>query len=230
MPGISAGLGGQVNNNIQTDGLVFYIDAAYKKSYPRSGTTWTDLAGSNNGTLTNGPTFSSDFNGLIEFDGTNDSVTFGTPSELVFDADEQFSTSVWVQKENQSTSQVILQQRRTVIGIGYDGVAGTSTNVPYSYIGATATNASTVLQDDVWYHIATTYNNQSFKLYVNAVAEGSGTRNKESDSGQTVFIGTHAGATNYFKGKVVNLSYYSRELSASEILQNYNAQKQRFGY
>ena len=42
MPGISAGLGGQINNNIQTDGLIGYWDAAYKKSYPRSGTTCTD--------------------------------------------------------------------------------------------------------------------------------------------------------------------------------------------
>ena len=44
---------------IVTDGLVFAVDAANKKSYPGSGTTWTDLAGSNNGTLTNGPTFDS---------------------------------------------------------------------------------------------------------------------------------------------------------------------------
>ena len=51
MPGISAGLGGQVNNNIQTDGLIFYVDSAYKKSYLGSGTTWNDLGGSNNGTL-----------------------------------------------------------------------------------------------------------------------------------------------------------------------------------
>ena len=39
------------------DGLVFCVDAANINSYPKSGTTWSDLAGSNNGTLTNGPTF-----------------------------------------------------------------------------------------------------------------------------------------------------------------------------
>jgi hypothetical protein len=226
--GSSFGITSETNNNIQTNGLIGYWDFAYKSSYPRTGTTWTDLAGSNNGTIS-GTSFNS--TGDLTFDGSSsDSISFGTPSDLVFDADEQFSTSVWIQKEDQDSSQVILQQRRTVIGIGYDGIAGTSTNVPYSYIGATATNASTVLQDDVWYHIATTYNNQAFKLYVNAVVEGSGTRNKESDSGQTVYFGRHGSAGNNFKGKLANLSYYSRELSASEILQNFNAQKQRFGY
>ena len=57
---------------IVTDGLVFAVDAANKKSYPGSGTTWTDLAGSNDGTLTNGPTFDSGNGGSIVFDGSDD--------------------------------------------------------------------------------------------------------------------------------------------------------------
>ena len=61
---------------IVTDGLVFAVDAANKKSYPGSGTTWTDLAGSNDGTLTNGPTFDSGDGGSIVFDGTDDYVEF----------------------------------------------------------------------------------------------------------------------------------------------------------
>ena len=60
--------------NIIEDGLVFAVDAANKKSYPGSGTTWIDLAGSNNGTLTNGPTFDSGNGGSFDFDGADDSV------------------------------------------------------------------------------------------------------------------------------------------------------------
>ena len=56
---------------IITDGLVLCLDAANKQSYPGSGTVWTDLAGSNNGTLTNGPTFSSANGGSIVFDACN---------------------------------------------------------------------------------------------------------------------------------------------------------------
>ena len=61
---------------ILTDGLTLCLDASDKNCYPGSGTTWSDLAGFNNGTLTNGPTFSSDNRGAIEFDGTNDFVDF----------------------------------------------------------------------------------------------------------------------------------------------------------
>ena len=57
-----------------TDGLVLGLDAANTRSYVGSGTTWTDLIGSNNGTLTNGPTYSSDRGGAIVFDGSNDYV------------------------------------------------------------------------------------------------------------------------------------------------------------
>ena len=64
---------------IVTDGLVLCLDAASRKSYPGSGTTWFDRSGNgNNGTLTNGPTFSSDNGGSIVFDGTNDYVNCGT--------------------------------------------------------------------------------------------------------------------------------------------------------
>jgi hypothetical protein len=56
--------------NIITDGLVLLLDAANSKSYPGTGTTWTDLSRSgNNGTLINGPTFNSGNGGSIVFDG-----------------------------------------------------------------------------------------------------------------------------------------------------------------
>ena len=52
---------------IITNGLVLSLDAANNKSYPRSGTTWSDLSGNNNtGTLTNGPTFSDSNGGVID--------------------------------------------------------------------------------------------------------------------------------------------------------------------
>ena len=61
--------------DIIEDGLVFCLDAANINSYPKTGTTTSDLAGANDGTLTNGPTFDSDNRGGIVFDGSNDYVT-----------------------------------------------------------------------------------------------------------------------------------------------------------
>ena len=55
--GSSFGVISQTGNNIQTEGLVFYVDASINKSYPGSGTTWFDLKDNNNGTLSSSPTF-----------------------------------------------------------------------------------------------------------------------------------------------------------------------------
>ena len=61
---------------IVKDGLVLWLDANDKSSYPGSETTWNDLSlGDNNGTLTNGPTFDSNFGGNIVFDGVDDYVS-----------------------------------------------------------------------------------------------------------------------------------------------------------
>ena len=67
--------------SIVTDGLVLCLDAGNPKSYPGSGTTWTDLSGNgNNGTLVNGVGYDSDNGGSLSFDGVNDYVTLGTPA------------------------------------------------------------------------------------------------------------------------------------------------------
>ena len=50
---------------IVTSGLVLALDAANRNSYPRTGTSWYDLNGTNNGTLTNGPTFNAGNGGRI---------------------------------------------------------------------------------------------------------------------------------------------------------------------
>lgn len=66
---------------IVKNGLIFNLDAADRNSYPGSGTTWSDISGNgNNGTLTNGPTFSSDNGGVIVLDGSNDYIANGSLS------------------------------------------------------------------------------------------------------------------------------------------------------
>ena len=66
------------NPSIVRDNLTLYVDAANTKSYSGSGTTWTDISSKNHdGTLTNGPTFSSDNLGYLLFDGTNWQVIAG---------------------------------------------------------------------------------------------------------------------------------------------------------
>ncbi len=83
--------------NIITNGLILELDAANRKSYPGSGTTWTDLSGNGNtGTLTNGPTFSSANGGSIVFDGVDDYVNCGNASSLNFERTNSFSFCFWI--------------------------------------------------------------------------------------------------------------------------------------
>ena len=68
---------------ISTNGLILHLDAGNSSSYsyPGSGTTWTDTSGNGfNGTLTNGPTYSSSNGGYFGFDGSNDYVNIGSIS------------------------------------------------------------------------------------------------------------------------------------------------------
>jgi len=75
-------------------GLVFTLDAANSKSYPGSGTTWTDISGGGNiGTLAGGPIFSTTVGGIISFDGSNDIVTI--PNNVSLDTQTP-TVEVWV--------------------------------------------------------------------------------------------------------------------------------------
>ena len=85
--------------NIIEDGLVFAVDATNKKSYPGSGTTWTDLAGNNIGTLTNSPTFDSGNGGNLVFDGTDDYTQFNQSISLT-----EATFIAWIKRSGQQDS------------------------------------------------------------------------------------------------------------------------------
>ena len=231
MAGVKTGISGQLNNNIVTDGLEFYIDAAYNSSYPGSGTTITDLIGTNNGTLTNS-TFQTNNNGVIDFDGVDDDIRWGAiTSGNILALQNNFTNCIWVKRTGDtiySSVSVVWQQRRSNLGYGYNGVAGTSTNKAYSYVGASALNGDDVLAVDTWHHLAFTIDgSNSAALYVDAVLQDSGTRSAENPVNSHFYIGS-SGA-NYANMEMSNASFYSRALSAAEIKQNYQAQKDRFG-
>ena len=74
-------MGINYNPSIATNGLVLCLDAANPKSYPGTGTAWTNLTGlGNNGTLVNSPTYSGANSGSFLFDGTNDYIIANTQS------------------------------------------------------------------------------------------------------------------------------------------------------
>lgn len=225
-------MAGIAGPNIVEDGLVFLVDAANTRSYPGTGTTVTDLMGLRNGTL-NGNTFQTNNGGVIDFDGIDDNITFGTPqSGDIMASTNSFTNSIWLKRTGNtgySNVMVIWQQRRSNLGYGYNGVAGTTTNKAYSYVGASALNGNDVIDQNVWHNFVFTINgSNAAKLYIDGELQSQGTRSAESNVGSVFYIG-RSSSGNYANMEVACASYYNRAISASEIKQNYNALKGRFG-
>jgi hypothetical protein len=229
---------------IVTDGLVLYLDAANTKSYPGTGTSWLDLSkNNNNGTLTNGPTFSTDGGGCIVLNGTNNYI----PTNLITNY-TVLTLSAWV-KPGIGTSfdlGTILNKNSYYatttdswpisFGVSQDGktAALTVTNgTCYSLAcGAQVTGATTV---NTWNHITATYDLSSIKFYVNGFLTES--KPFSSTLPSTAFAWTIGRSSSqfsggiggtFYKGSVNNIMLYNKSLTPSEILQNYNATKWRF--
>ena len=213
---------------IVTNGLVLLLDAADKNSYPGSGTTWTDISGNgNNGTLTNGPTFNSANGGSIVFDGIDDYSTIpSSPSwaigtngtlEMVIYRAASITTNhrLWCVTNNSSN---------------LDAYLDNATGGVYMHGGVIGTNAQPPLNQ--YLHVLVTYNSGTIAMYYNGISQTlSGTSTGYNITGTgTLFIAQfYAGGSYYFNGRIPSFKIYNRALSATEILQNYNATKSRFG-
>jgi hypothetical protein len=224
---------------IVTDGLVFAVDAANIKSYPGSGTSWKDLSGDgNNGTLTNGPTFDSGNGGSIVFDGTNDYVQLSTTTLLRSSS----SISAWINiddftTQKTSTGRVFIRRSglnfNSLIAFyngGYSFETTTNSN-PHEIAGRTTGNVSSAaISAGSWFYFSLVFDSNIFYGYVNGVQTGSGSLTTDlllDRIGDGSSFADNYPA--YMKGKISNLKIYNRALTSSEILQNYNALKSRFG-
>ena len=227
---------------IVTNGLVLSLDAANNKSYPGSGTTWTDLSGNdNNGTLTNGPTFSSANQGSIVFDGTNDYVGFTYNS--VFNPSTSLTFSIWVKltisdanirnpiELSASADELYFILWRADLSPKRWGWGIKQSN----NITIETTTSATNWSIDTWYNLTVVANATSGQVpfYYNGILDSSIAYNGtlKQNASATLSLGSDPGASRrYWQGNIANALIYNRALSATEILQNYNATKSRFGY
>ena len=212
---------------IVSSGLVLCLDAANKLSYPGTGTTWTDLSGNNNnGTLTNGPTFSAGNQGSIVFDGVDD---YGTMSNDITSGTNDFAISTWLYSTESSNNRYILD-------FGNNGGSLISYTGCYRYYNQT-TGTGTLYSDGIsyvvnsWYNIVISRISSITYLYSNGISirNASDTGNIGS-WGTTLSIGRWGGGSLYYQGRISNiLIYKNKGLTFNEVLQNYNATKTRFG-
>jgi hypothetical protein len=218
--------------NIITRGLILHLDASALESYPSSGTSWFDISGNgNNGTLTNGPTYSTN---AIRLDGSNDYITLPTTGF----APPTNTTEFWIKCHEYKGAHffVIDASDNPELRLSING----SKVVVQWYDDGTyiATfNSSANISLDVWYNISFTTQNNDFRLYINGILDtadtsGTYTGGVSSNAGEHT-LGTYnrpaAGYNGYANVSYGAYRFYKRVLSPTEILHNYNIQKGRFG-
>jgi hypothetical protein len=224
--------------DIVSDGLVLYLDAGSPNSYrPDFGNTWKDISGNNNnGTLTNGPTYSSIGGGSIVFDGTNDTVICADSTTTNITG-SSITLEGWVNPSNASSYKQIFARASGINSnqrqYGLYVVGGASAQLGFE----TRTNIGNVdtayglITANTWQHAAGVYNGSNMIWYVNGVQVGlvAQTGNLTTQV-SSVYIGQFSSAGfSTFNGNISSTKIYNRALSVTEILQNYNAQKSRFG-
>ena len=215
---------------IVTDGLILALDAANTKSYPGSGTTWFDLSGNGyNFSLLNSPSYS---NGFFSFDGTNQYATL-TNANLYLPPTAIRTIEIWTRiiafpvftgglfsGQRNSTGSLEVSPSGKFIWRWDDGNTG---------------NSNTTLLLNEWNHITIVLNNYFATYYYNGQLDKAATQNTDLASSQvtTWSIGRQnrnfSGNFYYLNCDVSTARQYNRELTAAEILQNYNATKGRYG-
>ena len=219
--------------NIVTQGLVLNLDAAKTDSYPGTGTTWRDLSGfNNNGTLTNGPTFSGPGKqAAIVFDGVDDYVDCGN---ILFNDINTVTISIWVNIPSFINSNSIISKGAQGEGSNTTFAAWiiSSSGVRNRFYNSTGTGSYvdiTSLSPNTWYNLTWTYNGSVITSYTNSIIRETASL---SGSLKTNTNPIRIGRDRYGNNTAMTCAstqIYNRALSASEITQNFNALRGRYG-
>ena len=220
---------------IVEDGLVLAIDAGNTKSYPGSGTTWIDLSGNgNNGTLVNGVGFDGGNGGSLSFDGVNDYVNLGTSLTNGY---INISVSIWcyiTSNNGNNTLELVTKYPggngwivRYLVDINKFSVQGREDGTLFINIPSSSTYSI-----NNWYNVVFTKNASNWRLYINSSLDA----DTNIDSGTVPFnnngilsIASIPTFNFYSKSNIAQVSIYNRALTASEVQQNFNATRSRYG-
>ena len=222
-----------VSKPIITNGLVMYLDAGNKASYTSGSSVWNDLSGNNNsGSLQNNPGYNSANGGSIVFDGSDDYVTLGNNSIANITSVNNFTVSIWLLRSADGSG-IGVVHKGPITGTDYDWMVylGGTNSVQFykkntSNTGAAVTgfnidlniivNISIVLSSDLVY------------FYKNGILVSSSSLPGDIRTSSDPFkIGR--GWDGSFDGKIYNTQIYNRALSLSEVQQNFNTLKGRYG-
>jgi hypothetical protein len=229
--------------DIVKDGLVLWLDANDKSSYPGTGTIWTDLSrGGSNATLYNGPTFNSSNGGSIVFDGTND---YAETIRTNVIRPDYVTMCTWVKYTG-------AQSLSFIGGCGNTNVDGYFLSVSSTQFRFNAGNGNLIsggapilnfgTRNSNINYLCGTFDGTTIRGYINGILGASlnqtvtGPLTYPTTGGSPILGGMYLGSlennlgvARYWTGNIYQTSIYNRALSATEVLQNFNSTRARFG-
>lgn len=225
--------------NIVKDGLVLDLDAAKRDSYLGSGISWRDISGGgNNGTLVNGPTYNSNNYGSIVFDGIDDVGNIGPGTNYPY---PYHTFEIWVKTSGLASGMtqgglIALDYGRYVtINSGGNIQYTISTGPTGTLFQSTASNKNVF--DNNWHHIICSRGESIYQTYIDGILMVTGSSGGQPSwdglniwSSITSVIANNPNNSIYkLKGSISIVRMYNRQLTQTEVLQNYNATKRRYG-
>jgi hypothetical protein len=224
---------------IVTDGLRFYYDAANFRSYPGSGSVWTDISGNGfNASLINGVGYNSNNLGSMVLDGTDDIIH--APSVNTIGAIPNQTYEIWVKSSGlgsgKSLGGLICPDYGQVSAINSNGAVRYQlyNNVTSSYIVNMDTTGVNCF-DNQWHHIICTRNSTDAYIYVDNVVRASGSGGGSWSgttiwSGMSISIGNNPNDVYYnLLGNISVAKIYNIYFTAANVDQNFNAVRSRYG-
>jgi hypothetical protein len=216
-----------VSPGLVTDGLLLHFDAGNFNSYPIAGTIWYDISNNlKNGTLTNGPTFSSVNGGAIVFDGSNDYVALGNG---VINTNANNTFGFWVSFD------VINKIHTLTSGMNTSGPyqirADTNNNIQLirGNLALIGTFSGFTISATTNYHIVVRRISNTYDLYVNGEYKSSITSTQTFNTNDQAFAANGGIGAEYLDGNLYAINFYNRALTPTEVAQNFNATRARFG-
>ena len=225
------------NENIARNGLILNIDASKSNSYSGTGNTIYDLSGSGiNGTFVNSPSFIPANGGQINMPGSSKYIDLGQNFNFT---SENFSISYWIYLDSFETINNPGQgpipfykgdynTKGYYSQVNQNGSYSLITNAPTNQISETSAGTLTTAN---WYHIANVRNGSSIRIYLNGLD-----RTNTAVSHSNPASSSDSFKINYYKGdylisgqmRISQFLIYNRALSATEVMQNFNAMRERY--
>ena len=219
-----------------SSGLILNLDAGSTYSYPGSGTNWEDLAGSNDATLVNTPTYNSSFGGYLNFDDASDEYATGPDLGNL----SEWTVEVWFRLTSSISSKVSSLVTNVWNGVSSLNFSIGTNNAPVNYNlcvgffdGQWRNTTGFTPNLNQWYQVVGTYDGTTIRQYVNGTASGgtltySGT---PTSGGGLRFMRRWddvVSSSNLMDGDLQIVRIYNRPLTSQEVQHNYNMNAARF--